>query len=234
MRPLRACLAGASLLALAAPTLSGPDASSLLFEAPALASVTTGTTLVYRLERTVSGAAAGMHAAGLGPLPSVSTVELSLHPDEGTGSREARVAIVKDDGRQAAGSFPALVGNPVLLVILERDVVEMSRALHGSPYYIRNRVREALGAATPAEPARFPFEGREVDGWRVAVSPFAQDRNRDKLREHAAKRYEFTLSDAVPGGVFEVRLVTPGADGAPLIEDRLAFERSQAPEDAPR
>jgi hypothetical protein len=232
MRPLRARLTGAWLVVLAGPVLAGPDASSLLFEAPAFVGVTTGTTLVYRLERTVS--AADKPAAGPGPLPSVSTVELSLHPDAGTGAREARIVIVKNDARQTAGSFPDRVGNPVLLVLLERDVVEMSRALRGSPYYIRNRVREALGAATPAEPARFTFKGREVEGWRVAVSPFAQDRNRDKLREHAAKRYEFTLSDAVPGGVFEVRLVTPGADGAALIEDRLAFERSQAPEDAPQ
>jgi hypothetical protein len=59
------------------------------------------------------------------------------------------------------------------------------------------------------------------------VSPFAQDRNRDKLREYSAKRYEFTVSNAVPGGVYELRTSKPGGDGAPLIEDRLVFERSQ-------
>ena len=105
----------------------------------------------------------------------------------------------------------------------------MSRTLRGSPYYIRNRIREALGAATPAEPARFVFEGREVEGWRVAVSPFAQDRNRDRLREHAEKRYELTFSDAVPGRLYELRTSTPGADGAPPAGERLAFERALPP-----
>jgi hypothetical protein len=127
------------------------------------------------------------------------------------------------------GPFPSLAGNPVLLVLLERDVVEMSRILRGSPYYLRNRIREALGESTLAEPARFTFAGRKVEGWRVAVSPFAQDRNRDKLCEYVGKRYEFILSEAVPGGLYAMRMVTPGTDGAALVEDSLAFEGAQYP-----
>lgn len=218
----RAHLCYALLTALTGPALAEPTSSSLLFETPALVGVPTGTTLVYRLERTVAQPAAGL-------LPSTSTVELSLQPDA-SGGREAKVEIVTGERRQPAGPFPSLVGNPVLLVLLERDVAEMSRILHGSPFYIRNRIREALGEATLAEPAPFTFENREVEGWRVAVSPFARDRNRDKLREYAAKRYEFILSGAVPGGLYEMRMVTPNRDGSPLVEDRLAFERSQPPE----
>jgi hypothetical protein len=220
-------LAGILLSAFSGPALPSPDSSSLLFETPALVEVPTGTTLVYRLERTVAAAAAGNPAPAPGLSPSVSTVELSLHPDATSSGREAKIEIVTGERRQAAGSFPSLVGNPVLLVVLERDVAEMSRTLHGSPYYIRNRIREALGEATLAEPARFTFGGREVEGWRVVVTPFAQDRNRDKLREYAAKRYEFTLSGAVPGGLYEMRIKTPKGDSAALVEDHLAFERSQ-------
>ena len=225
MHGSRAHLTAAMLLALAGPALAGPTSASLLFETPALVGVPTGTTLIYRLERTL--AQPGTGAPGL--VPSTSTVELSLHPDPETGGRETRIGIVTGERRQTAGPFPSLVGNPVVLVLLERDVVGMSRILGGSPYYIRNRIREALGESTLAEPARFTFGGREVEGWRVAVSPFAQDRNRDKLREYAAKRYEFILSEAVPGGLYAMRMVTPGADGAALVEDSLAFERAQPP-----
>jgi hypothetical protein len=221
-------LAGTLLFSLAGPALAGPNSSSLLFEAPALVGVPTGTTLIYRLERTIAESRGGLEEPRLGAMPSASTVELSLHP-EATGGREARIEIVTGGQRQPAGPFPTLVGNPVLLVVLERDVAEMSRALRGSPYYIRNRIREALGETTLAEPARFAFTGREVAGWRIAVSPFAQDRHRDRLREHAARRYEFTLSEAVPGGLYEIRMVTPSADGSPLVEDRLAFERAEPP-----
>ena len=227
MRHLRACLVGALLSGFSGPAFANPDASSLLFETPALVEVPTGTTLVYRLERIVPAAAAGTPGSAPGFLPSVSTVELSLQPDAASGGREAKIEIVTGERRQAAGLFPTLVGNPVLLVVLERDVAEMSQMLHGSPYYIRNRIRDALGEVTLAEPARFTFGSREVEGWRVAVHPFAQDRNRDKLRAYAAKHYEFILSDAVPGGLYEMRMVTPNADGAALVEDRLAFERSQ-------
>jgi hypothetical protein len=222
----RAHLAGALLFALSCPALAGPDAASLLFEAPALTGVPSGTTLIYRLERTAAGSGAGAHDGAPGPLPSLSTLELSLNLDAETGEREAKIEIVTGERRQPAGSFPSVVGNPVLLVLLERDVGEMSRTLHGSPYYIRNRIREALGETTLAEPARMIFGGREVEGWRVSVTPFAQDRNRDKLREYAAKRYEFLLSDAVPGSLYEVRMMTPGTDGAALVEDRFAFQQA--------
>jgi hypothetical protein len=224
-------VAGAvTVLGLACPAVADPDASSLLFEAPALAQVPTDTTLVYSLERIVAPSEAGAHATGTARPSSRSAIELSLRADAETGERQAKIEIVTAEGRQPAGPFPSLVGNPVLLVLLERDVAEMSRSLRGSPYYIRNRIREALGETTIAEPARFTFQGRVVEGWRVAVTPFAQDRNRDRLREHAARRYEFTLSDAVPGSLYEMRMTTPNSDGTPLLEERLAFERMQPPE----
>jgi hypothetical protein len=218
---------GALLLVLAGAARADPNSASLLFETPALIEVPTGTTLIYRLERTVAPGL-GADAGGAGLVASVSTVELSLQPDP-TDGRRAVIEIVTGERRQAAGTFPSLVGNPVLLVLLERDVAEMSRRLRGSPYYLRNRLREALGEATPAVPTRLNFSGRRVEGWRVAVSPFAQDRHRDKLGAHAAKRYEFTFSDAVPGGLYEIRLTTPDAQGATLVEDHLAFEGSQLP-----
>jgi hypothetical protein len=226
MLPRRAHLTGILLLTMVGPVLADPDASSLLFERPALVEVPAGSTLVYSLQRT-GGTAAGV------PAHAESTVELSLQRDPATGEIRAEVAIITGEGRQAAGSFPSQAGNPVLLVALERDITEMSRLLRGSPYYIRNRIREAISAAAPIS-ARFTFDGREVEGWRIVVSPFEQDRNRDRLREHAAKRYEFILSDAVPGHLYAVRMVTPGADGAQLVEDHLGFERSRPAEGGAR
>jgi hypothetical protein len=218
----------ALLLILAGAAQADPNSASLLFESPALVEVPTGTTLIYRLERSVAPSL-DAEVGGAGLKSSISTIELSLQPDLQSGGRRAEIEIVTGERRQAAGTFPSLVGNPVILVMLERDVNEMSRLLRGSPYYLRNRIREALGETTRAEPARLGFAGRQVEGWRVAVTPFAQDRHRDKLGAYAAKRYEFTLSDAVPGGVYEMRLVTPDTNGAPLVEDRLAFERAQPP-----
>jgi hypothetical protein len=153
----------ALLAVLAGPALAEPTSSSLLFETPALVGVATGTTLVYRLERTVAQPGAGL-------LPSVSTVELSLQPDA-AGEREAKVEIVTDERRQPAGPFPSVIGNPVLLVLLERDVGEMSRLLRGSPFYIRNRIREA---ARPPSRSRRASRSRaarlKAGAWRSAPS----------------------------------------------------------------
>lgn len=213
---LRAQHIAAVLLALLGPAHANPEAAALLFEVPALADVPTGATLVYRFE----------HTGTRGPTsaPAESRIELSLRPD-GASGRDAAIETVTDGGRHRAGSFPSGVGNPVLLVVLERDVTEMARQLGGSPYYIRNRIREAIGASAPAAPTRLRYGDREVEGWRIEASPFAQDRHRDKLGDQAAKRYTFVISEAVPGRLHEIRMVTPAPDGAPLVEDRLIFER---------
>ena len=51
------------------------------------------------------------------------------------------------DKPQPVGTFPAGVANPLLLYFLETTVRATAEATGGSPYYIRNRIREALVAA---------------------------------------------------------------------------------------
>ena len=195
-----------------------PAATDLLFETPYLARVASGTTLTYRFAHAVSD------EAKLGP-SFEDVIDLKLLPGRAQDERTAVVSYFSGERHRAAGPFPDMTGNPVVMLFLEQDVLTMSRVLHGNPRYIRNRLRSMLSDGASVAPARVPLDGREVEGWRISLRPFAEDENRDKFHEFAAKRYEFLVADAVPGGIYEMRTITPQADGAApaLVEERLTF-----------
>jgi len=114
-------------------------------------------------------------------------------------------------------------------VLLERDVRELAQLSKGSPFYLRNRVREHLATST-VEPTRFSFDGKEIEGWKMTMAPFAEDPNKDKLLELAGRRYEFIFADDVPGGLYAVRVVTPAKEGtANIIETSLTLTGVTAP-----
>ena len=214
------CLAGLVLLAVAGPVRAGeaPAAADLLFDTPYLSRLAPGTKLAYDFRRQDS------NPALFGPAFE-DKIELTLAPEADERTRTAMVSYFTGERHRAAGPFPEMTGNPVVMLFLEQDVLTMSHVLHGNPRYLRNRLRTELSEGARIEPQRFRFAGRDVEGWKISLRPFAADPNRDKLLEFAEKRYEFLVGDAVPGGIYEIRTVTPRADGTgqALLEERLSL-----------
>jgi hypothetical protein len=67
------------------------------------------------------------------------------------------------------------------------------------------------------------FRGKPIVGHEIVVSPYLTDPNRPRFERLAGKQYVFTLSEAVPGGVYGIRTVVKSADAAaaPLIAEEL-------------
>lgn len=102
-------------------------------------------------------------------------------------------------------SFSPAGPNPVLLVFLEDVVRVMAAQTGGSPFYIRNRIREALGAADLAA-GQGPHS--------LTLTPFAQDANRARMGGFADLAITITYDAATPGRVLELKADTPaGAQG---------------------
>lgn len=212
----RAAAVTSFLAFLATSALAAPTAAELFFEAPYLSKVAPGTTLNYAYKHVTSEAKLG---EGFD-----ETLEMKVSaPEEDASKRVAEVLIHRGDREGEAGPFPTMNGNPIALILLERDVKEMAQLTKGSPFYLRNRVREHLSTGT-VEPAHFSYDGREVEGWKLTMRPFTEDPNKDKLLELAGRRYEFLFSDSVPGGLYSIDVVTPKADGsANIIETSLTL-----------
>lgn len=202
--------------------LAAPSATELFFDTPYLARVAPGTTLDYTYKHATSSKDLG------DSFDETLAMKVDAGPDGGD-DRVANVVIHRGEKEGEAGPFPTRNGNPISLVLLEREVKELAQLSKGSPFYLRNRLRDHLAAGT-VEPARFSFDGHEVEGWKLTMTPFADDPNKDKLLELAGRRYQFLYSQAVPGGLYEIRVVTPGKDGAAnLIETSLTLTGATAP-----
>jgi hypothetical protein len=122
-------------------------------------------------------------------------------------------------------------GNPVILWFLDRDIKEMERLTGGKAPYFRKRIRLALVDKAEVRPVKFPVGGKEVSGTEIKVSPYLDDPNKAKFgKVSTSKYYVFTLSDEIPGGVYQIRSVVPdeAAAGKPLIDETLTFTKASA------
>lgn len=210
------CAAVVLSLACATAVWATPTGSQLFFETPYLSKVEPGTTLNYAYKHVTAEAKLG---EGFDETLAMKVTA----PADDPAKRIAEVVIRRGEREGEAGPFPTLNGNPISLILLERDVKEMAQLSKGSPYYLRNRVRDHLATGT-VEPARFSYDGKEVEGWKLSLRPFAEDPNKEKLLELAGRRYEFLFSDAVPGGLYSIDVVTPKADGTSnIIETSLTL-----------
>jgi hypothetical protein len=115
------------------------------------------------------------------------------------------------------------LGNPVIMYFLERDVREMQRLTKGQPNHFRKRIRMAIYDGATLSDVQLLFRGKPVAGREIVISPYLSDPNRSRFETLASKQYVFTLSDAVPGGVYGIRTLVKGADAtaAPLIAEEL-------------
>lgn len=193
------------------------EAETLLFQTDHLKNVAPPATLSYAFSKS------GSAEPGFD-----DTVELRLRTRE--GAKYASVAFLSAERKTACPEVTGAEGNPVLLCFLERDIREMERLTGGRSGYFRRAIRLALARSAKVARTRVSAAGRELAAREITVTPYAEDPLKDRIGKYASKTYVFTLSAAVPGGLYSVRAFVPVAPGAasdppPLIEERLSFVR---------
>jgi hypothetical protein len=220
LRPSAGPLAAAfAALMISSATAAAPQIVDLVFYAPHFSKVENGSTISYRFVRTAEDPKLA---------PSFEDeVKIKVGP---TGAEDSVSIDVFTGPRAIIMPNMSKTGNPVIVALLEQDVTEMQKLLGGSPFYFRNRLRQAMSEEKPAEPTKIEYGGKTIDGWKVTLKPFGDDaKNRGKLREFAERTYELTFSDAVPGGLYALKTVTPKAGGAgPLLTEELTV-KAEAP-----
>jgi len=207
----------------AQPVLSGPAAQAddarplsaaqiALFETPHLQNVHQPETLDYSFVRN-------------GPAGFSDRVRMQVrqvHPD---GSKDLRFAFLTGAHRIAYPDIDSFRGNPLLMLVLERDANAMKDALGLSATYFRNGIRRTFVDQARIESAEITFEGRTIPARIITMQPFAQDRRLARLPTVQQKRYTFVLADGVPGSLAEIRIDMPGDPDTqvPPFEERLTF-----------
>jgi hypothetical protein len=219
MKPCRRAAMFALLLwpALAAADPLISDAERRLFLDAHLADLEGLVTLRYRYART------GTLEDGF-----EDQVRVTLQPSDAAGGKRAHVEYLTGSRALPLPDIESAVGNPVILSFLERDVREMQRVTGGQAGYFRKRVRLALANEAQVITTRLQLGGHDVDAVLIVVQPYAQDPMRARFPRYVHKTYSFTLSQEVPGMVYEMHTLTPDPSGAaPFTEERLTYTAAE-------
>ncbi|ETX14229.1 hypothetical protein OCH239_03940 [Roseivivax halodurans JCM 10272] len=154
----------------------GPSAYDRIFVNGTLDEVPADRTLVY--DRSITN--------GFDPEPEEDgRIELSIEGEM------ARLTLRRDGRHRVLGEFPAGVGNPIIMYFVETVVRDVAEAAGGNPFYIRNRMKEALLEAG---------EVRDVPGaTEVTLHPFADDPNAARMQGFDALTLSAVMSPEVPG-----------------------------------
>lgn len=185
-----ATLAAAASGASAAQTL--PKPTDVLFDRPHLAKVGVGEVLTYNLSRKTDQP----ELAGRG---YEDEIKVKVNAIEDNGSRDLTVDVFTGARARDPQNIPGMTGNPVLVFFLDRVVFDYGAIAGGKRPYLKNRFKIALGENATIEPAKVRYNGEEHDGYRVSVTPFAGDTNKDKMRGYEGSKFQIIMSDAVPG-----------------------------------
>jgi len=219
----KALLLTAALAPGLAPWASAGEAQDRIFALGVFDEVATGERLHYDHTRAGSVAQAG----AVQPIEDGEVV-ISLVDSEVTDGRDAEVTLRSGEQVRSLTTFPGSAGNPLLMVFMESSVRAMATATGGSPFYIRNRMREALRTQDRGAPVEVEVGGETLEARRYVFRPFAGDPNVARMGAFAELEISFVVSDAVPGSYARLDLVTgPGPDGAPALRETITFEGTE-------
>ena len=153
---------------------------------------------------------------------------LELNED---GSKNADLQFFTAERQQTVrrDNLVNVTGNPVLTIYMQGDVYEMNRLTDGSWRYFQRRIKSAFAEEATVEAVTFEFDGKQVSGEKISITPYLNDPRRRQFAAFAPKLYEFTLSEQVPGKLYQIKTVIPGQspEQEPLIEEILTLQNAE-------
>ena len=203
-----------------AATAAKPDVATLLFGAPQWDKAPAGTKLRYTYEKTTAEASLGA--------PFKDEVVLTLGAGDDAASRSTEMQLFTGVNRKPAGPFRSDQQNPVLLVILENNVQELSTLFKANPRYLKNAIRKAWRDNAAIEPAQDEVDGKPVAVTRIAVTPFANDPEADRMKGLQTLSYVVDVSNDVPGTIVAID-IRAASQGKTLFSETLRYVSETKP-----
>lgn len=161
------------------------------------------------------------------------TVDIDISPAS-DGSMKAAARFFSGQRRISYPDVEHAEGNPVLLFYLEREIREMARLTGGQANHFRKMIRTALAESAQIKDTEIHFEGRALQAQQITIWPYLSDQYRDRYPRLVDKQYIFTICEAIPGAMYEIRGVAQPAEGSPkgqaVIDETLTFASAATPQ----
>lgn len=140
------------------------------------------------------------------------TLEQIIDPSDDQPALELTQKAEARDRR--IGPFPVSAGDPVLTYFLEETTRDMAKLAGGSPFYIRNRIKDAV--------FRHGEIRREGDSEIAVFHPFANDPNAARMHGFDTLTLTFVMAGDATAPIREMRAETAGE--GPGYSRRMVLE----------
>ena len=202
--------------ALAAPGYS--ELNNALFDKAHMKNVTQPETLVYQYKRD-----------SVIDDSREDTVKMSVSNIRNTGRCDLSFEFFTDKFNRPYQAMENQRGNGVFALFLEFDIHEMDRITGGEWRYFQRKLRWAFAEGAVKKIIEVDYQGKKVKAQQFIVQPYVNDPKNDRYKLYANKYYIFTLSEDIPGEIYQVRTVVPdGAtwqEGDPvLVDESITFK----------
>ena len=159
---------------------------------------------------------------------AADTVDLEVSNLRNTGRGDTHVEFFTGPNKRPYEDRDNQQGNSVFVFFLEWDVHEMQRLTEGDWRYFQRRIRWALAHGTEKKEVEVDYQGQKVKALQYIIQPYKNDPKSERYSLYMNKYYIFTLSEAVPGEIYQVRTIVPDGTSwqegdATLIDESLNF-----------
>jgi len=212
-------------LALAAicTVLQAGNAADLIFDETALNQVPNGTQVVYS-HRVLRPANADTSRVQNG------SIRMVLHQNNKDG-RTVSISLSSPDTQRNIANLPTVGGNPLVMVFLESTTRAMAEIASGSPFYIRNRLREALTRETVSKSQTAIIMAQKTAVTQRTVHPFLTDPNAARMGPFANLALTFSYGEGVPFGLYSLSATAMHPGGDVAYQERILFQSVAAHDD---
>lgn len=196
-----------------------PSISKALFDKKHLNNIPAGETITYDFVRNAS-------EPKLLGANFTDKVIMKVKKKEEDGTSDVGVQVFTGERDRGERKLDGLTGNPVLVFFLDRAVANFSALAGGNRAYHKNRFRVAMRTKGGLVPETFEYNGKKVDGYRLAIRPFTGDRkNVEKMKGYENAQFEFLMSDEIPGYFAEfISHYSSPLDGSPSLDETIKIE----------
>lgn len=139
------------------------------------------------------------------------------------GENEAQLKFYQGEKHRPIGVFPVDVGNPIIMYFVETVVRDVAANTGGSPFYIRNRVKESLIKFAEIESEVIEFGAQEISAQHITLRPFRGDKNVQRMRGYGELAVTVTMSEDVPGWYYSLVASASGPNGEPIYSSALTL-----------
>ena len=158
----------------------------------------------------------------------VDDVYLDILEINDDNTRNTALAFFTEERTQrvSPSNVTGISGNPVIGIFLQGDVYEMNRLTEGHWKYFHKQIKLAIADSNESETVSIELDGKQYQGEKMVMFPYEKIDKRSRLKEFSDKRYEFILSDRIPGKLFQIKTVIndPEDPENSLMEEKLTLE----------